>query len=239
MEYLAVTAKQIAGFTLLEMSLVLVVLAVVLGGLMQPLLNNREQLLQHQAKNQLEEVRQALLGYAVSLGRLPCPATETSAGVARASAVGCETYGGYVPNVDLGVSGALDNEGLLLDPWSKRLRYRLSSHDSNADGEADFAVTGGMREAGLSQLRGDLEISHWSGGSCNDLQLRASHVVAVVYSDGKNTNTSRAERLNQAVGPHFATGAFSGSTDCGFDDRLRWISDSALFTQMLRAQRLP
>lgn len=232
-------AKKIAGFTLLEMSLVLVVLAVVLGGLMQPILNNREQLLQRQAKTQLEEVRQALLGYAVSLARLPCPATETSAGVARVSGIGCETYGGYVPSVDLGVAGALDSEGVLLDPWSKRLRYRLSSHDSDADGRADFAVTGGMREAGLSQLRGDLEISHWSGESCDDLQLRASHIVAVVYSDGKNTNASRAELLNQEVGSHFATGAFSQSTDCGFDDQLRWISDSALFTHMLRAQRLP
>lgn len=233
------TAKKIAGFTLLEMSLVLVVLAVVLGGLMQPLLSNRERLLQHQATMQLDEIRQALLGYAVSLGRLPCPATSASTGVAQSSEVGCDTYGGYVPSVDLGVSGALDSEGLLLDPWSKRLHYRLSSHDSDADGEADFAVTGGMREAGLSRLRGDLEISHWNGGSCDGLQLRASHVVAVVYSDGKNTNASRAELLNQAVGRHFATGAFSQSMDCGFDDQLRWISDSALFTQMLRAQRLP
>lgn len=232
-------AKKLAGFTLLEMSLVLMVLAVVLGGLMQPLLNNREQLLQRQAKMQLDEIRQVLLGYAISHGRLPCPATETSVGVARSSGVGCEVYGGYVPSVDLGVAGALDSEGVLLDPWFKRLRYRLSSHDSDADARADFAVTGGMREAGLSRLRGDLKISHWSGESCNDLQLRASHIVAVVYSDGKNTYDSRAEQLNQAVGSHFATGAFSQSTDCGFDDQLRWISDSALFTQMLRAQRLP
>ena len=231
--------EKAAGFTLLEMSLVLVVLAVVLGGLMQPLLNNREQLLQRQAKMQLDEVRGALLGYAVSHGRLPCPATETSAGVARSSLAGCESYGGYVPSVDLGVTGSLDGAGLLLDPWSKRLVYRLSSRDSDTDGAADFAVAGGMREAGLSLLRGDLRISHWGGGDCGDLQLRASHVVAIVASDGKNTFSSRAEQLNRAAGSHFATGAFSQSADCGFDDQLRWISDSALFTQMLRARRLP
>jgi len=231
--------KTSAGFTLLEMVLVLIVVGLLLGGLMRPLLNNREQLKQRRAELQLSEARESLLGFAIRHGRLPCPASSASAGTSVVSADGCGQYAGYLPVVELGLSGSLDSSGLLLDPWSKRLHYSVSDSDSDADGRADFAVDNGMREAGLSQLAGSLKVFHWAGSDCETLQLRASHVVAVIYSDGKNTHNSKAELLNQAGAEEFSTGAFSQSTDCGFDDQLTWLSDSALFTQMLRAMQLP
>lgn len=227
------------GFSLLELSLVLVVLGVLLGGLMRPLLSNREQLMQRRAEQQLTEARESLLGFAGRHGHLPCPATESSGGASAEGGTGCSDYRGYLPVVELGLSGNLDGRGLLLDPWSKPVRYSLSASDSDADGEADFAVAGGMQKAGLSRLAGDLKVSHWRGGDCNSLQLRASHVVAVLYSDAKIAYSSKAERRNQSMGSHYASGAFSQSTDCGFDDHVQWLSDSALFSQLLRAQQLP
>ncbi|MGB0865271.1 MAG: prepilin-type N-terminal cleavage/methylation domain-containing protein, partial [Granulosicoccaceae bacterium] len=142
--------RRLLGFTLLEMSLVLVVFAVLLGGLMQPLLNNRDQLLHQRALWQLDEIHEALLGYTVSQGHMPCPSTEATAGVASATSDGCSAYGGFIPSVDLGVMGELDASGILLDPWGNRLIYRLSDYDSDGDGGADFAVVDGMRKAGLS-----------------------------------------------------------------------------------------
>lgn len=229
------------GFTLLELSLVLIVVGVLLGGLIQPLLNNVEQLKQRRADSLLGEVRDSLLGFAARHGRLPCPALETSAGaeVTNTDGTGCQNYAGFLPVVELGLEGPLDESGILLDPWFGELRYRLSARDGDADGVADFAVAGAMRRAGLSQLAGDLSVSHWQGNSCDTLQLRASHVVAVVYSDAKNSHESSAENLNRAAGLRYSTGAFSSSDTCGFDDQLRWISDSALFSQMLRARQLP
>ncbi len=228
-----------SGFTLLEVTFVLVILGLLIGGLMRPLLNSREQLMQSRADLQLTNARNALLGFAARNGRLPCPASADSAGTETLNEIGCDIYQGFLPVVSLGLAGPLDAQILLLDPWSKRIDYSVSSSDSDSNGMADFPTSGGMREAGLSRLQGDLKVFHWLGKDCSDLQLRASHVVAVIYSDGKNTNASNAEQLNRSNSGSYATGAYSQSTDCGYDDHVQWLSDSALFTQMLRAQQLP
>ncbi|MDP3308119.1 type II secretion system protein, partial [Methylotenera sp.] len=65
------------GFSLLEMAVVLVILGFVLGALLLPLQAQRNQLFQSQTENTLEIAKKALLGYAQSQGRLPCPATAT------------------------------------------------------------------------------------------------------------------------------------------------------------------
>lgn len=235
----AVKRGVVRGFTLLEMSLVLVVFALLLGGLLQPLLSSREQLLQRRAQLQLDAVHRALLGFAASRGHLPCPATEASAGAGATLGEACAVAAGFVPGAELALAGELDAAGALLDPWGGRLRYALSTVDSDGDGQPDFARAGGMQRAGLARLRGDLRISHWAGAGCSDLQLRASRVVAVVHSGGAVRHDGDAERLNRAAAGHYATGAFSRAADCGYDDLLRWVSDSELFTQMLRARRLP
>ncbi len=235
----AVNTKRNRGFTLLEMALVMVVMALLLSGLMRPLLNNREQLMQRRDALLLADAREALLGFAARQGRLPCPATATSGGAEVIAAAGCVSYGGYIPVVQLGLSGPLDAQGRLLNPWSVPLRYSLSNADTDVDGVADFAVSGAMRDVGLAQLQGTLKVHHWPGGDCDQLQLRASHVVALLYSPGKVQHTSDAETLNRAMGSEYATGAYSQSQACGFDDRLSWVSDSALFSLMLRARQLP
>ncbi len=227
------------GFTLLEMSLVLVVMGLVLVGLTRPLLHSREQLLIKREALQVSQAHEALLGFAARYGRLPCPATELSGGEEAATVDGCQRYTGYLPTVDLGLNGPLDSQGRLLNPWHQPLRYALSAADADTDGVADFAVAGAMRRAGLSQLNGDLAVFHWQGAGCDDLQLRASHVVAVLHSPGRLAYNSRAEVLNRDAGTDYASGAFSRSQACGYDDRVAWLSDSSLFTVMLRARLLP
>lgn len=236
---IAVNSHRNRGFTLLEMALVMVVMALLLSGLMRPLLNNREQLMQRRDALMLADAREALLGFAARHGRLPCPATATSGGTEATTAAGCAVYGGYLPVVELGLLGPLDGTGRLLNPWSEPLRYALSDADEDADGVADFAGSGAMRRVGLAQLQGSLKVLHWQGGDCDQLQLRASHVVALLYSPGSTQHPSSAEQLNQAMGTEYATGGHSQSQGCGYDDRLSWVSDSALFSVMLRARQLP
>jgi len=236
----SITLKPNAGgFTLLEMALVCVVFSLLVGGLLAPLQNSREQLNNRRAAIQLEETRAALLGYAAHHGHLPCPASATSQGVGLRTHEGCVQYSGFLPLVDLGVTGAIDTAGLLLDPWSSPIRYSVSGRDGDLDGQADFVSAGGMRRAGFEHLAGDLQIEHWPGGTCDELQLRASRVVAVLYSDAENTYNSRAEEMNRAGGRRFASGAFSQSPNCGFDDQLVWLSDSTLFSALLKARQLP
>ena len=91
------------GFSLIEIAIVLVVLGLLLGGLLGPLSVRVEQ--QERAKTQalLEEIKEALLGYAAINGYLPCPTTETDPaddkyGVAAdACPPGTATAEGYLP----------------------------------------------------------------------------------------------------------------------------------------------
>lgn len=105
------------GFTLLEVAIAILVVSLLLGGLLGPLSVRVEQ--QERARTQalLEEIREALLGYAAMYGILPCPTTEqnpasTNYGVADATCpAGGATTDGYLPWKTLGVS--------LTDAWGK------------------------------------------------------------------------------------------------------------------------
>src|SRR3546814_18113644 len=69
-------AKRQAGFSLVEMAVVVVILGLVLGALLLPLQAQRNQVFQSQTETTLETARRALLGFAKVNGRLPCPSTE-------------------------------------------------------------------------------------------------------------------------------------------------------------------
>ncbi|MGH8610792.1 MAG: type II secretion system protein [Gammaproteobacteria bacterium] len=65
--------RQQAGFSLLELSIVLVITGIILSGLVSGVDAQLEQRDRRQTRQQLEEIKQALLGFAVAKGRLPCP----------------------------------------------------------------------------------------------------------------------------------------------------------------------
>lgn len=80
------------GFTLTEMAVVLVIIALMIGGLLVPLSAQRNVEARRGTDRDLANIREALLGYAISHGRLPCPA---QASIATASAnAGLEAYSG-------------------------------------------------------------------------------------------------------------------------------------------------
>ncbi len=68
------------GFSLVEMAIVLLIVALLLGGLLPTLSGQMEQQRTNETRKQLDEVQQALLGFAIVNGRLPCPASSTSNG---------------------------------------------------------------------------------------------------------------------------------------------------------------
>src|SRR5574340_426127 len=65
-----------SGFTLTELAIVLVIVALLLGGLLVPLTAQVEQRRFRETQKALGEIREALLGFAVVNGRLPCPDTD-------------------------------------------------------------------------------------------------------------------------------------------------------------------
>lgn len=80
------------GFTLIEIAMVLVIIGLLLGGLLMPLATQVDVQRRIETEKAMEQIKEALIGFAMVNGRLPCPAdpaapTGTStAGVERTTA---------------------------------------------------------------------------------------------------------------------------------------------------------
>ncbi len=70
--------RPIDGFSLVEMAIVLAIVAMLMAGLLPTLSSQIEQQRRNETRKQLAEIQQALMGFAIMNGRLPCPTTETN-----------------------------------------------------------------------------------------------------------------------------------------------------------------
>lgn len=109
---------RLAGFSLLELAIVLFVVALLLGGMVLPLSAQRDQQQHNTTRKTMEEVRDALLGFAAANGRVPCPAVSPLSVEAPAGGH-CTTASGYVPGPTLGV--------LADDAWGRPLHYAVAT----------------------------------------------------------------------------------------------------------------
>ena len=141
------------GFSLLELAIVLLIVGLLLGGLIMPLGSRMDQQRIETSRQQLEQIREALTGYALANDALPCPATPASSGQASATATGCTRQHGFVPAATLGLPGSRNEDQLLLDAWGNPLRYSVSNSDADSDGNWDFVRPGEMRNVTLADSR--------------------------------------------------------------------------------------
>jgi prepilin-type N-terminal cleavage/methylation domain-containing protein len=173
--------QRCSGFTLVEMAIVMVIVGLMLGGLMMSLAQTRENTRRSDAQGQLKEISDALYGFAQARGRLPCPATPGSGGVeAPVGGGNCSRQHGFVPAASLGLSGPVNGDGLLLDPWNSPYRYSVTNANSWA-----FTTADGMRTSGMATLTPDLRVCRQA--ACGT--PIASVIPAVVLSTGKNWAT--------------------------------------------------
>ena len=66
-------AKPTSGFPLVELAVVIAIVGLLLGSLLVPLANQIKGSKINETESELETIRDALLGYAMSNGALPCP----------------------------------------------------------------------------------------------------------------------------------------------------------------------
>jgi len=128
------------GFSLIELAIGLVIVATLLSALLVPLATQMDQQRAAETKQLVQAARDALIGYAISEGRLPCPASDDSNGVeAFVLSTGnpgngdCEASTGFLPGVTLGLS-PLDGKGYFRDAYgtaSNRIRYAVSEANVN------------------------------------------------------------------------------------------------------------
>jgi prepilin-type N-terminal cleavage/methylation domain-containing protein len=243
------SSKRYAGFTLVEMAIVLVILGFVLSALLLPLQAQREQVFQAQTEVTIENAKRALLGFAQSQGRLPCPATAASNGMSLPLAGGaCNQQVGFLPAATLGLQPA-DAQGFALDGWNNRIRYAVTQINT-AGGAAtpDFTTSGEMANVGIATLTPNLRVCGTStAANCSAAINLTNNAVAVIYSLGATGSQAvggadETENLNAVVNfdtvfvSHdiFATGAANGE----FDHLVVWISPYVLYNAMIQAGQL-
>lgn len=234
--------RRCAGFTLVELSIVVLVLALLLGSLLVPLATQVEQRKVAEAQKLLEDAREAIIGYAMVTGRLPRPADAASNGAEIASCGGSViTCTGFVPWATLGLQR--------FDPWGKQLRYSVSPNF--ADASFTFATSTANNKT--VQTR----------DSAGTLVTLVAGVPAVIVTQGSNNwgfgeagefadlsttnadedaNDSKFKCTVAANCNNFISRTKSASTSAPggeFDDMVEWIPNALLFNRMVAAGRLP
>ncbi|MBA3031847.1 MAG: prepilin-type N-terminal cleavage/methylation domain-containing protein, partial [Rhodocyclaceae bacterium] len=114
------------GFTLTEMAVVLVIVALLIGGMLLPMSAQDDLRRTNETRATLANVQEALLGFAVVNGRLPRPATSSADGAENpancADDVACT---GFIPWATLGIARS--------DAWGKLIRYSVTPAYANSN----------------------------------------------------------------------------------------------------------
>ena len=287
--------KNQRGFTLVEIAIVLMIVAILLGYTVA-LFPRQQELKQYRAADrEMDTILDAIVGFAQVNGRLPCPALPNSDGREDGGgAANCTNYGGFVPAVTLGITGRFNDDDLLLDPWGSPYRYYVTDNDEDGDGASDFVSNNEMRDIGLVDLRpptgngyidldGRYLICDDNGddidGDCSGANevfgdflaggVPADHQYGgapfVLLSLGKNwtqapindelenrggslTNTDLGLANGPSGNEYFLKDVGGGQTAFvrrpsgfadDFDDIVKWVSPSILYSRLIEADQLP
>jgi prepilin-type N-terminal cleavage/methylation domain-containing protein len=278
--------KQQKGFTLIEIAIVLMIVTILLGYTVAMFPIQQELKHYRQAESEMKEILDNLVAFAQVNGRLPCP--DTNGDINATTVVGvidgleddddlidnvtslagtdgliddCKAYFGYLPRATIGISGDIDLQGRLLDPWGEPYLYAVSEANNDTDSDAttaaaiDVVSPNGIQEEGLSNnLQLDLYICTDSDTLGNDLTCAdvsgnsvIENVAAVIISTGKDKNqvasNIQAENVDDLHdGGNDKVYIFStrnDTTSTEYDDVVRWLSPNLLYSKMIEAERLP
>lgn len=232
------------GFTLIEIAIAVIMLGLLLGGLLMPLATHFEQQQRRETLSTLDEVQEALYGFAMVNDRLICPDCRNEADCPTIPASGrndgredrvgtppaCVTTPGAegnLPWVDLGLPGS--------DAWSQQFSYHVTS-----DFADEIEGTGcGIPAAGVSFSLcsiGNITVLDGSGGD-----NVATQIPAIILSRGKNwaVSTSDDENENDGSDRTYVYKGFSATLGNEYDDLVAWISPHILKNRMVTAGKLP
>ena len=222
-------SRSIQGFTLVELSIVLVIVALLTGGLMLGITAQRNAAENSDAQRQLDNIREALLGYAMTNGRLPCPADPAST-AGNEDRLSQNSQCNRVDTTRNGIFGVIPWATLGLpetDPWGRRFTYYVN---------ADFTkpITGAPSSFDLKTV-GNADIKNTVTPPPNTITI-ASNLPAVVVSHGSNGVGTSGDELENAN----STLTFVSRTPgADFDDLVTWIAPGILMAKMVAAGRLP
>lgn len=232
------------GFTLIELAIVMFIVALLIGGMLLPLSAQQDIRARLETEKNLGDIHDALLGYGIINGYLPCPAPvdlSTNGAESSRDANGvCPIRVGLLPWTTLGLGRH--------DSWSHYFRYSVTPAYSNSG-------TGTGAKFSTSST-GDITIR--TRDSSGNLQTLAANVPAAIVShgalgawaysgtgiqiaDSANLNTDEDTNGNDAAGTLFVsrTPSSQGAAAPGeFDDLVVWLSTNTLINRLAAAGKL-
>jgi type II secretory pathway pseudopilin PulG len=241
------------GFTILELTISLFVVALLLGSILIPLQTQVQERKTDESKRLLEQAQESLLGYTAANGYFPCPADGASNGQ-EASGTNhttgyCPVWQGFLPAAVLGFKPA-DAQGYAVDAWgltSNRIRYAVSNQTA-AGITNPLTRTNGLRSIPISSFAAMPMFFICQSGSgvnpgvdCGSAVTLASNAAVVVWSVGAN-GARGGNSIHEAQNPNpnggstdriFVSRAHSTAALSEFDDILVWISATALLSRLI------
>ena len=242
------------GFTLIEIAVSLFILTLVISALLGPMAVQIEERQVRESERTMNEMLEALVGYAVTqtVPHLPCPdRTSGGAGTPNDTANdGIEDFNtgtgactatngdGNIPWATLGVSAT--------DVWGNRFRYLVTPAFSNRVTAMTLTSAGTLKVCAAAP----------TSATCGGTSYIADNVPAVILSHGKNgsgaMNASNNTQISIAgASTHETENAGGTYTDSvvskirtnvagqEFDDIVVWLSPNVLFNRLVSANKLP
>lgn len=257
------------GFSLVELAIVLIIVALLSGGMLVTLSTSRDIARATDAQKQLATISDALLGFAAANGRLPCPASAASDGAESfcTNNVGAATCGvelltpapdhgrcnnpfdGFLPAKTLGITPT-DAQGYALDPWNNRIRYAVSS----ADDGTNFIFTGKdkIKAAWATPPLPDagklLRVCSTASGATGAGATAECQTAPPSTLADKAVAVIYSRGANGGAAPTSADEIENGDNDRlfvsttsspSYDDVVSWLSPNLLYNRMISSGRLP
>lgn len=197
------------GFTLLELSIVLTIIALLIAGGLVLGTAQIEQSRIRETNAKLDTIEASLNAYVQAFNRLPCPADltlapsnaasgqevtnatdclDSGAGIFRFQSGAIDVFEGAVPARTLQLS-----DEFMLDGWGRRMNYTVDSGAATLAGPLPFEAGGEKENA---DAPGDISVDIVGGVCANAATLRADAslpaggtpigAVYVLFSHGKN-----------------------------------------------------
>jgi prepilin-type N-terminal cleavage/methylation domain-containing protein len=237
------TMKTLHGFSLVEMAIVILILALLMGSLLTPISTQLDQQRIKATEKTLEDIKKALLGFAVIKQRLPCPDTdEPPDGIENTDSTVCYSNSasylpwanyynseGYLPWVTLGVGKQ--------DAWGRPFRYRVAEKLNKLSGiDLQQCMSSGLR------------IKNRQGNYYFTVKEDDSRVAAIIFSYGKNGKPDEGNGAGSSLKSDNLCGSekvtnvtylYDAYVEGDFDDILVWLSKNTLVHRLGLAGKLP
>ena len=209
------------GFSLIELAIVLVIVGILAGSFISTIGSRIENTRRSDTIAQLNTIRDAIIGFASSQGRIPCPAETDTLGVESPATGGpCVLQHGFIPGKTLGLRGNYNRDILLLDNWGNPIRYSVTLTSASFNGIPDFTTAGEMQAEGIDTLVPDLNICDedstaadvCAGAGINSLINNAPFVIMSLGKDGDSfvgvvkPNSAQGENSGEVLATKNAAG---------------------------------